>query len=78
MVLGIIRPSLIAGPNPPGNLGAMINGIRSGKYMSIAGGKARKSVLLVQDIATLVPLLTEKEAFIMFVTVTNLHLENWK
>ena len=27
---------------------------------SIAGGKARKSVLLVQDIATLVPLLTEK------------------
>ena len=60
VVLGIIRPSLIAGPNPPGNLGAMINGIRSGKYMSIAGGKARKSVLLVQDIATLVPLLTEK------------------
>ena len=28
VVLGIIRPSLIAGPNTPGNLGAMINGIR--------------------------------------------------
>ena len=32
VVLGIIRPSLIAGPNPPGNLGAMINGIKSGRY----------------------------------------------
>lgn len=60
VVLGIIRPSLIAGPNPPGNLGAMINGIRSGKYLSIAGGKACKSVLMVQDIATLIPLLAEK------------------
>lgn len=58
--LSILRPSLIAGPNPPGNLGAMINGIRSGRYLSIAGGKARKSVLMVQDIAALVPLLAEK------------------
>lgn len=60
VVLGIIRPSLIAGPNPPGNLGAMINGIRSGRYLSIAGGKARKSVLMVQDIASLIPLIAEK------------------
>lgn len=60
VVLSIIRPSLIAGPNPPGNLGAMIQGIRSGKYLSIAGGKARKSVLMVQNIASLVPLLAEK------------------
>lgn len=58
--LSIIRPALIVGPNPPGNLGAMINGIRRGRYLSIAGGKARKSVLMVQDIATLVPLLAEK------------------
>ena len=60
VTLGIIRPSLIAGPNPPGNLGAMINGIRNGKYFSIAGGRARKSVLMVQDIANLIPLLAEK------------------
>lgn len=60
VILGIIRPSLIAGPNPPGNLGAMIHGIHSGKYLSIAGGRARKSVLMVQDIAKLVPLLAEK------------------
>lgn len=58
--LSILRPSLIAGPNPPGNLGAMIKGIKTGKYLSIAGGRARKSVLMVQDIANLIPLLIEK------------------
>lgn len=57
VILGIVRPSLIAGPNPPGNLGAMIEGISRGRYLSIAGGKARKSVLMVQDIAALIPLL---------------------
>lgn len=60
VTLGIIRPSLIAGPNPPGNLGAMIHGIKNGKYLSIGGGKCRKSVLMVQDIACLIPLLAEK------------------
>lgn len=60
VVLSIIRPSLIAGPNPPGNLGAMIKGIKTGKYLSIAGGKARKSVLMVHDIARLLPALMEK------------------
>ena len=58
--LSILRPSLIAGPNPPGNLGAMIQGIRNGRYLGIAGSRARKSVLMVQDIASLVPLLAEK------------------
>ena len=60
VTLGIIRPSLIAGPTPPGNLGSMIAGIKSGRYLSIAGGKARKSVLMVKDIATLIPLLAER------------------
>lgn len=60
VVLGIIRPSLIAGPNPPGNLGAMITGIRRGRYFSIADGRARKSVLMVQDIANLIPFLVKK------------------
>lgn len=60
VILGIIRPSLLAGPNPPGNLGAMISGIRSGRYLSIAGGQARKSILMVQDIAKLVPLLAKR------------------
>lgn len=60
VTLGIIRPPLIAGPNPPGNLGSMLNGIRTGKYCSIAGGKSRKSLLMVQDIAYLIPPLMEK------------------
>ena len=60
VVLSIIRPSLIAGPNPPGNLGAMIKGLKTGRYLSIGVGRARKSVLMVQDIANLVPLLIEK------------------
>jgi nucleoside-diphosphate-sugar epimerase len=60
VILSIIRPSLIAGPNPPGNLGTMIKGISTGKYLSISGGKARKSVLMVQDIANLIPLQAEK------------------
>ncbi|MDR0833749.1 MAG: NAD-dependent epimerase/dehydratase family protein [Candidatus Symbiothrix sp.] len=60
VILSIIRPSLIAGPNPPGNLGDMIKGIKTGRYVNIAGGKAKKSVLMVQDIARLVPLLAEK------------------
>lgn len=60
VTLGIIRPSLIAGPNPPGNLGAMIKGIQSGAYLSISGGRVRKSVLMVQDIAHLLPALIDK------------------
>ena len=60
VILGILRPSLLAGKGAPGNLGAMVNGIRTGAYLSIAGGKARKSVLMVDDIAHLVPLVTEK------------------
>lgn len=58
--LAIIRPSLIAGPNPPGNLGRMIKGISKGRYFNIAGGFAKKSVLMVDDIARLVPLLEQK------------------
>lgn len=60
VILTILRPSLIAGPNPPGNLGAMINGLKTGKYLNIGGGKARKSVLMVQDIARLIPLVADK------------------
>lgn len=60
VILGILRPSLLAGKNAPGNLGAMVNGIRRGYYMNIAGGKVIKSILMAEDIARLVPLLTEK------------------
>ena len=60
VTLGILRPSLLAGKNAPGNLGAMVNGIKKGFYMNIAGGKVVKSILMAEDIARLVPLLAEK------------------
>ena len=58
--LGILRPSLLAGKNAPGNLGAMVNGIKKGFYMNIAGGKVVKSILMAEDIARLIPILEEK------------------
>lgn len=47
----ILRLPLIAGPNPPGNLGKMIAGIQKGRYLNIGGGKARRSVVLAEDVA---------------------------
>ena len=58
--LAILRPSLLAGRNAPGNLGAMVNGIKKGFYLNIAGGKVKKSILMAEDIAHLLPLLEEK------------------
>ena len=60
VVLGILRPSLLAGKNAPGNLGSMVEGIKKGFYMNIAGGKVIKSILMAEDIARLIPLLEEK------------------
>lgn len=60
VILGILRPGLLAGEGAPGNLGAMVNGIRTGAYLSIAGGKARKSIIMASDIARLVPLVAER------------------
>lgn len=60
VVLGVLRPSLLAGKNAPGNLGAMVNGVRKGFYMNIAGGKVVKSILMAEDIARIMPALIEK------------------
>lgn len=60
VVLSILRPSLLAGRNAPGNLGAMVNGVKKGFYLNIAGGKVRKSVLMAEDIARLLPMLEGK------------------
>jgi len=60
VVLGILRPSLLAGNNAPGYLGAMLNGVKKGFYMNIAGGKVIKSVLMAEDIACILPLIAEK------------------
>ena len=60
VVLGILRPSLLAGKNAPGNLGSMVKGVKKGYYMNIAGGKVIKSILMADDIARILPLVAEK------------------
>ncbi len=60
VVLGILRPSLLAGKDAPGNLGTMINGVKKGFYMNIAGGKVMKSILMAEDIARIMPALVKK------------------
>lgn len=47
----ILRLPLVAGVNPPANLGNMINAIRAGYYFNIDGGKARKSIVMADDVA---------------------------
>lgn len=60
VILGILRPSLLAGKNAPGNLGAMVHGIKTGAYLSIAHGRARKSILMAEDIANVIPFIAPK------------------
>jgi len=51
VICTILRLPLVVGLNPPGNLGAMIKGIQKGYYFNIDDGKARKSMVLAEDIA---------------------------
>lgn len=53
--LSILRLPLLVGARPPGNLGGMIKAIRNGYYVNIAGGKARKSMVIAQDVACIIP-----------------------
>lgn len=56
VILTILRPSLLAGVNPPGNLGDMIKGIEKGFYVTIGGGKVCKSILMARDIVNILQL----------------------
>jgi len=53
--IGILRLPLVAGANAPGNLGAMVNAIRRGRYLGIGDGSARRSVVLATDVARIMP-----------------------
>jgi nucleoside-diphosphate-sugar epimerase len=57
VVCTILRLPLLVGENPPGNLGAMIRAIEKGYYFNIGGGKARKSMVLAQDVAAFIPIV---------------------
>jgi nucleoside-diphosphate-sugar epimerase len=50
----ILRLPLVVAKNPPGNLGAMINGIKNKLYFNIAGGNANKSMVFASDIASFI------------------------
>ena len=49
----ILRLPLVVAHRPPGNLGKMIAHIKKGTFFFVNQGKARKSMVLASDIATL-------------------------
>ncbi|MCJ0741491.1 NAD-dependent epimerase/dehydratase family protein [Pedobacter montanisoli] len=55
VICSILRLPLLVGTNPPGNLGVMINGIKRGYYFNISGGKAKKSMVIAEDVARIIP-----------------------
>ncbi len=55
--LSILRLPLIAGANPPGNLGAMIKGISNNHYFNIGKGTARKTIVMADDVAKWIPVV---------------------
>lgn len=50
----ILRLPLIIGNHAPGNLGAMVNGIKNNRYARIGNGNAKKSMVMAKDIAYLI------------------------
>lgn len=68
VVTFILRLPLIVGENAPGNLGAMQKAIQAGYYFRVGKGDSRKSMVLAEDIADLIPLLAEYEGGIFNLT----------
>jgi nucleoside-diphosphate-sugar epimerase len=58
VVCTILRLPLLVGVNPPGNLGSMIKAINHGYYFNINGGKAKKSMVLAEDVSRFIPKVT--------------------
>jgi nucleoside-diphosphate-sugar epimerase len=59
VVCTILRLPLLAGANPPGNLGEMIKGIKKGYYFNIARGRVQKSMVLASDVVQYVLKISE-------------------
>ncbi|RDC54251.1 NAD-dependent epimerase/dehydratase family protein [Pedobacter chinensis] len=51
----ILRLPLLAGNNPPGNLKMMIKGIKKGYYFNISKESIRKSIVMAEDVAKIIP-----------------------
>lgn len=57
--VGVVRLPLVAGPSAPGNLGAMIDAMRRGRYAGIGSGGARRSIVNAVDVAAILPILAQ-------------------
>ncbi|MFV8339848.1 NAD-dependent epimerase/dehydratase family protein [Flavobacterium sp. LB3P21] len=57
VVCTILRLPLLVGANPPGNLGTMLRAMDNGYYFNIGGGKAKKSMVLVHDVVSFIPIV---------------------
>jgi nucleoside-diphosphate-sugar epimerase len=53
----ILRLPLVAGSNAPGNIAAMVNAIRKNRFFLVDKGSARKSMVLAQDVAEIIPVV---------------------
>jgi len=51
VICTILRLPLLVGKKAPGNLGAMVKAINRGYYFNIAGGVAKKSMVIAKDVA---------------------------
>lgn len=54
IICTILRLPLLVGKNPSGNLESMLKGIKKGYYFNIKGGVARKSMVLINDVASFI------------------------
>jgi nucleoside-diphosphate-sugar epimerase len=59
VICTILRLPLVVGENPPGNLGSMFKGLRKGYYFNIAGGRAKKSMVLSKDVSKFILIAAE-------------------
>lgn len=57
----ILRLPLVVGLDAPGNLGALVRGIRRGRFVNIAGGVARRSMVLASDVARFIVTAAEMD-----------------
>jgi nucleoside-diphosphate-sugar epimerase len=58
--VGIVRLPLVAGPDAPGNLGAMVRALARRRYLGIGEGAARRSMVWVEDVARILPVVAER------------------
>jgi len=66
----ILRLPLVVGPNPPGNLGAIKKAIQKGYYFKIKNNAARKSMVLAEDVASLITNIQKMKSGIYNLTDT--------